>query len=54
MPRQSAWCLLAIAAVLVALAPFIPATIALALTIALGLHAIFTAIVRVRDVLAAA
>ena len=52
-PRQSAWRLLAIAAVLVALTPFIPATAALALTIALGLHTILTAIVRVRDVLAA-
>jgi hypothetical protein len=45
---------LAIAAVLVGLAPFLPATAALALTIALGLHAVFTAIVRVRDVLASA
>ena len=53
-PRQSAWRLLVIAAVLAALAPFIPPTAALTLTIALGLHAIITAIVRVRDVLAAA
>ena len=53
-PRRSASRVVAIAAVLVALAPFISATAALALTIALGLHAILTAIVRVRDVLAAA
>ena len=51
-PQQSAWRVLAIAAVLVGLAPLIPATAALALTIALGLHAVLTAIARVRDVLA--
>jgi hypothetical protein len=45
---------LAIAAVLAGLAPFIPANAALVLAIALGLHAVLTAIVRVRDVLAPA
>jgi hypothetical protein len=53
-PQRSARRVLAIAVVLAGLAPFIPATAALALTIALGLHAIVTAIVRVRDQLASA
>lgn len=51
--KDSATRTLAAAAGLLALAPFFPPTIALMSAIALGLHAIVTAIMRLADVLAA-
>lgn len=53
-PQRSAWRVLAFALVLAGIAPLVPPTAALALTIALGMHAIVTAIACVRDVLASA
>ncbi len=49
--RESASRSVAIACALLVLTPFLPAVAALLLTIALGVHAIFTAITRVPEVL---